>query len=88
MRRDPVPHADQSEPADEIDDETFEPAVGLDDPRVSAVPETTPRPGESDAHAAARLLRGGQDAWGAPEDQPDHEGNEVYDQHKETRSRR
>jgi hypothetical protein len=63
-----------------------EPAVGLDDPRVSAVPETTPQPGESDAHAAARLNRRGDgDAWGEPEDQPDHDGNEAYVQQDEGR---
>lgn len=61
-------------------------AAGLEDPRVPAVPETTPLPGESEADAAARLRRGGQDAWGSPEDQPDHDGNEVYVQQDETRS--
>ena len=62
---------------------THQPTVGLDDPRVSAVPETTIRPGESEAQAAARLRRSGQDAWGSPEDQPDHDRNEVYVQQDE-----
>ena len=64
------------------------PAVGLDDQRVSEVPETTPRPGESEAEAAARLRRrgGGQRAWGSPEDEPDHDNNEVYVQQDKTHS--
>ena len=65
-------------------DSAHEPALGLDNPRVSAVPETTPLPSESEAQAAARLRRGGQDAWGSPEDQPDHDRNEVYAQQDET----
>jgi len=60
-----------------------EPPVTLEDPAVDAVPETTPRPGESEAAAAARLRRGRQDPWGAPEDQPDHAGNEVVEQQSE-----
>jgi hypothetical protein len=66
--------------------EPHEPAVGLDDPRVSAVPDTTPRPDENEAQAAARLRRGGQNAWGSPEDQPDHDRNEVYVQQDATLS--
>jgi hypothetical protein len=65
-------------------DSAHEPAEGLDDPRVSAVPKTIPRPGESETQAAARLRRGGQDAWGSPEDQPDHDSNEVYVQQDDT----
>jgi hypothetical protein len=69
------------------DGQAHRPAAGLDDPRVSAVPETTAGPGESDAHAAARLRRSaGQDPWGEPEDRPDHDGNEAYRQQDETQS--
>jgi hypothetical protein len=49
-------------------------------------PEATPRPGESEAAAAARVAaEPGQDGWGEPEDRPDHDGNEVYVQQDETR---
>ena len=58
---------------------THRPTVGLDDPRVPGVPETTPDADESDAQAAERMAEeGGQDAWGEPEDQPDHADNEAY----------
>ena len=60
-----------------------EPPVTLEDPAVGEVPETVPEPGESEAAAAARLRRGRQDPWGAPEDQPDHAGNEVVEQQAE-----
>jgi hypothetical protein len=62
---------------------THEPPVGLDDPRVSAVPQATPRPGEDEGQAATRLRRSGQDAWGSPEDQADHDSNAVYIQQDE-----
>ena len=57
------------------------PPATLGDPRVGEVPDTTPRPGEQEAEAAARIARdatGEQDPWGAPEDRPDHDGNEAY----------
>ena len=60
-----------------------EPPVTLEDPGVGEVPETVPEPGESEAAAAARLRRGRQDPWGAPEDRPDHAGNEVVEQQAE-----
>jgi len=97
MKEIPLMQASEpSETTDGFDDGTFErvadrerdhePTVGLDDPRVPAVPDTTPRPGESDAQAAARLnRRGDRDAWGEPEDQPDHDGNEAYVQQDEDR---
>ena len=62
------------------------PPVGLEDPRVPAVPDTTPEADESDAQAAARMAdEGGQDAWGEPEDRPDHDDNEAYVQQDGTR---
>jgi len=72
--------------SDRSPDESERPPVTLGDPRVGEVPDTTPRPGEEAAEAAARIAGdadGEQDAWGAPEDQPDHEGNEVYLQRDE-----
>ena len=74
------------EPAPAAPGEAFEPEPGLGDPNVGDVPMTMPRPDESEAQAAERVARdAGQDAWGEPEDQPDHEGNEVYLQQDETR---
>jgi hypothetical protein len=60
-----------------------QPPVTLEDPAVGEVPETVPHPRESEATAAARLRRGQQDPWGAPEDQPDNAGNEVVEQQAE-----
>jgi hypothetical protein len=70
---------DRREPRDPPN-RNHEPPVTLEDPAVPGVPETVPRPGESEAAAAVRLRRGQQDPWGAPEDQPDHVGNEVVEQ--------
>ena len=53
--------------------------------RPTDVPETVPRPDESDAEAAERLRTRRQDPWGEPEDQPDHRDNEVYEQQREQR---
>ena len=92
----PVP-ADHAEPAIGEDEHgeppgpgdaesgTHRPPVGLDDPAVPAVPETTPDPGDTEGEAAARIARdasGEQDAWGEPEDRPDHDGNEAYAQRR------
>ena len=70
---------DRREPPDPPN-RNHEPPVTLEDPAVPGVTETVPRPGESEAAAAVRLRRGQQDPWGAPEDQPDHVGNEVVEQ--------
>jgi hypothetical protein len=77
----------EGEPIDP-DGRHHEPSARLDDPRVPLVPETTADPGESEAHAASRLGAGRrQDAWGEPEDAPDHAGNEAYEQQRSPRER-
>jgi hypothetical protein len=73
------------EPADS-DGRRQEPPARLDDPRVPLVPETTAGPGETEAQTAARLGEGrSQDAWGEPEDAPDHADNEAYEQQRAPR---
>ena len=73
------------EPAD-IDGRRHEPPARLDDPRVPLVPESTADAGETDAQSAARLGEGrSQDAWGEPEDAPDHADNEAYEQQRAPR---
>ena len=75
------------EPADP-DGHRPNPPARLDDPRVPLVPETTVDPGESEAQSAARLGEGrSQDAWGEPEDAPDHADNETYEQQRAPRER-
>ena len=46
---------------------------------MAAVPDTTPEADESDGRGGRGMAdEGGQDAWGEPEDQPDHDEHEAY----------
>jgi hypothetical protein len=68
--------------------QSHRPPANLDEAGAGPVPQAVPRPGESEGEAAARVAReadGDQNPWGEPEDRPDHEGNEVYEQQDETR---
>lgn len=52
---------------------------------ATSTPRAVPRPGESDAQAAARVARQSsadpeERTWGEGEDAPDHSANEVYEQ--------